>query len=370
MWKYFQPVEVIFGNKEIRNLGIYLEQKGLTKALLITDPIVVQLGLADYLKKVANGRILDIITDVEPNPTIHNVNNCVTKLKEVGAECVIAVGGGSSIDCAKAVCVAAFSNYTGEDLMNGKPIIGSLPLIALPTTAGTGSEVTSVTVLSWKEEKKKVAIGNPLLYPKLAIIDPELTYTCPPSVTATSGIDVLAHALDSLGSVKSNAITEALAVRAASIAFKNLITVFNDAKDAVAREQMALASLLAGLAFSQTGTTGSHACSYILTSKYNVPHGEACAFTLDSWYKINAKINPKLNGYAKEIGFENAEALADELNKLKKQIGLRTTLSAIGVTELELDEVVAECLIAANMPNNIAQIDATGVKEIFLSKTV
>ena len=97
MWNYFQPVDIIFGNKEVDNLGIYLEQKGLNKALLIADPVIVQLGLANHLKKIANGKILDIITDVEPNPTVHNVNSCVAKLKEIGAECVIAVGGGSAI---------------------------------------------------------------------------------------------------------------------------------------------------------------------------------------------------------------------------------------------------------------------------------
>lgn len=368
MWKYFQPVEVIFGNNEIDNLGTYLEQQGLAKALLIADPIVVELGLAKQLKKAAKGRILDVIIDVEPNPTVHNVNNCVAKLKSIKAECVIAVGGGSAIDCAKAVCAAAFSNCTGEELLDGGIIEGALPLVAIPTTAGTGSEVTPVTVLSWKEEGKKAAIRSSSLYPKLAIVDPVLTYTCPPQVTAISGIDVIAHALDSIGSVKSNVLTESLAVRAAKLAFKNLAVVVADGKDIFAREQMALASLLAGLAFSQTGTTGAHACSYILTSEYGVPHGEACAFTLDAWYQANAWVKPQLDDYAEEMGFEDADDLAIQLNKLKKQIGLRTTLSELGISEEDLDKVVAECSSASNMPNNIAQIGAEGIKEIFLSK--
>jgi len=368
MWKFFQPVEVIFGNDEVANLGTYLEQKNLSKALLIADPIVVELGLAEKIKEAAAGRILDVITDVEPNPTVHNVNNCVARLKRVEAECVIAVGGGSSIDCAKAVCAAAFMDCTGEELLNGKAIVGALPLIAIPTTAGTGSEVTPVTVLSFKEEGKKAALGSPHLFPVAAIIDPVLTYTCPKSVTAISGIDVIAHALDSLCSVKSNDVTASLAVKATRMAFEHLATAVEDGRNLVAREQMAGASVLAGLAFAQTGTTGSHACSYILTSKYNIPHGEACAFTLDAWYLINALENPKLNDYAREMGFKDAEDLAEQLNRLKKQIGLRTTLSEVGIPEAELDEVVEGCLAAANMPNNVAQIGFEGVKRIFLDK--
>jgi len=368
MWKFFQPVEVIFGNGEAVNLGAYLEQKNLSKALLIADPIVVELGLAEKLKEAAGGRILDVITDVEPNPTVHNVNRCVAKLKQIEAECVIAIGGGSSIDCAKAVCGAAFMNCSGEELMNGKAIVGALPLIAIPTTAGTGSEVTPVTVLSWKEEGKKAALGSPHLFPVMAIVDPVLTYTCPKSVTAISGIDVIAHALDSLCSVKSNDITASIAIKATRIAFDYLAVAVSNGQDLVAREQMAQASVLAGLAFAQTGTTGSHACSYILTSKYDIPHGEACAFTLDAWYEINAQANPKLNDYAKEMGFKDASDLAIQLNQLKKQIGLRTTLAEIGIRDDEIDGVVKGCLAAANMPNNIAQIGFDGVKEIFLSK--
>jgi len=368
MWKLFQPVEIIFGNKEINNLGFYLDQKGLNKALLITDPIVSELGLAERVKEMSRGKILDIVTDVEPNPTIHNVNHCVKKAKEISAECIVVIGGGSAIDCAKAVCAAVFNDYSGEDLMSGKSIKDALPLIAIPTTAGTGSEVTPVSVLSWKEQGKKIALANPVLFPTLAIVDPELTYTCPPKVTAISGIDVIAHALDSLGSVKSNAFTESLAVKAARLAFENLERAVVEGTDVYAREQMALASLLAGLAFSQTGTTGSHACSYILTSKFNMPHGEACAFTLDSWFKLNAQANPKLDDFAIEIGFDDADSLAEELNQLKKRIGLRGTLEEIGINELQVDEVVKECLSASNMPNNIAQIGFEGVKAIFLSK--
>lgn len=169
-------------------------------------------------------------------------------------------------------------------------------------------------------------------------------------------------------SVKANHATDALALEAAKLAVKYLCRVVKDGYDKEARSGMSQASTIAGLAFSQTGTTGSHACSYILTSHYHVPHGEACAFTLDSWILINSKAKPELNGYAAELGFADAAELSDWINALKREFGMRETLREIGAGADDLEAIVDSVMASGNMANNIAQIGREGVMTIFKAK--
>lgn len=329
--------------------------------------MLVKVGLVDRIKSASGVKFSGIMDKVEPNPDVRNVNDGIQAVKKANARAVLAVGGGSVIDYAKAVCAAVFENCSAEELLEKNHYRGALPLVAIPATAGTGAEVTPFAVISWNEKNIKKLLNSPIFYPAMAIVDPEVTYTSPPKVTASSGIDVLAHALDSLGNKKSNPVSQALALRAAKIAFDNLAQAVEDGNNLEARNQMSLASLLAGLAFSQTGTSASHACSYSLTARFNAPHGEACAFTLDSWVKINAAACPEMNLYAREIGFENADKMSEALSVLKKN-GRRTTLKEIGVTEHDLDYLAGEAFAAKNMLNNVAQIDLKGVRDVFLSK--
>ena len=155
------------------------------------------------------------------------------------------------------------------------------------------------------------------VYKRQALVDPVLTYTVPPAVTASTGLDVIAHSLDAMCSVRANPVSDGLAVRAAKLAFENLEAAFRDGSDAVARERMAMASTIAGYAFSNTGTTGSHACSYLLTAKYHIPHGEACALTLDAWFRKDAVVRPLLHTLSRMMGFADANAAADRVAELK-----------------------------------------------------
>ncbi len=364
---YYQPVCVKFGKGIVKDLGKLMKEKNLDKALMIADPFIEKSGLAEQISKAADGRVLAIISEVEPNPTIQNIDACAKKAKETGAECVIAVGGGSAMDCAKSTAIAVKTGCTGEDLIHGFDFHEALPLIAVPTTAGTGSEVTAGAVISDKAKGMKVAIFGDAIFATLAVIDPELTYSCPPSVTARSGIDVIAHALDAMTSVKANLITDTLAIQAASLAFQNLEQAVEHKEDENARNNMSLACVMAGLAFSQTGTTGSHACSYILTSKYHIPHGEACAFTLDHWFRENAKVKPELEAYSRNMGFESVEALCEKIHFLKEKFGFKITLSDAGILEEDLEEIVVSSMSSGNMTNNIAQIGANGVRKLFMN---
>lgn len=368
MWNFYLPVEVHFGEKTLADIGRIMENKGYQNAVLVCDATSVKLGLAEKVMRYAEGRIVAMFSGVEPNPTIDNVDDCLLTIQDKTIECVVALGGGSSIDCGKSIAAARRMGLSASQLLDYGTIYNAFPVIAIPTTAGTGSEVTAGAVLSDHKRNLKQAIFGPGLFAKVAIDDPELTYSCPNFVTASSGIDVLAHSLDSLTSVKTNASTIGTAIYAAKIAFFYLERAYKDGADVVARRYMMEASLAAGLAFSQTGTTGSHACSYILTSKYGIPHGEACAFTLDWWYRKNAEVRPELNDYARMIGFSNAADLSNKLNELKKALNLRTHLRQIVADESEINEIVDNSMASSNMCNNIWHASREDVLKMFKEK--
>lgn len=368
MWKFYQPTSIVFGEGEFKKIETDIKELGISRAFLVADAFLVQSGAAAKLQEYAGGLIVGVSSDVEPNPTLKNVADVSEKARACQADGIIAFGGGSAMDCAKAAAVVLAEGCSPDQLLNGYQITKALPIIAIPTTAGTGSEVTAGAVLSDKEKGIKAAIFSPAIFPALAVVDPELTYTVPPRVTAATGLDVLAHSFDAMTSVKASPATDALALGAAKRAVNYLERAVENGNDQEARAGMAEASVIAGLAFSQTGTTGSHACSYILTSKYQVPHGEACAFTLDAWLVINAKEKPELETYAKELGFASVQALSDWLNGLKKKFGMRTTLAEIGAGEADLEELTASSMASGNMTNNLAQIGYDGVKAMFQRK--
>lgn len=370
MWTYYNPVKVIFGTGKLAELGGILEENGMERALIVSDPFTHRSGTAERLKAYGAGRVLDIISEVEPNPTCENVDACAKRAREIGADSIIALGGGSAMDCGKSTAAAVAMNCTGMELLKGKPIEAALPIIAIPTTAGTGSEAGWGAVLSNHETNEKVAIFGAPTFPKLAIVDPELTYTVPLAVTASTGLDVIAHSLDAMCSVRHNPVSDALAVKAARLAFENLEAAYRDGRDAAARAHMAMASTIAGYAFSNTGTTGSHACSYLLTAKYGIPHGEACALTLDRWFAKAVQARPELDELAREMGFADAKACAARVTELKERTGMRMTLTAMGVpdTPEAMDELVNCAAASGNMANDVSGATKEMIREIYLSR--
>lgn len=364
MWTYVQPVITVFSEQASQNIAKIMAQQGLKDALLIADAFLLKNGTADKIKAASDGRILDVIGDVDPNPTFDNVDHCLEKAKQIGAKCIVALGGGSSIDTGKSVCVALANQCKAADL--GKlNAVKTTPLIAMPTTAGTGSEVTAGAVLSDPITGQKSVLSGIGYLAKMAIIDPMLTYSCPPSVTARTGMDVIAHCLDVLGNEEATPVSDVFAVKAAKLAFANIEQAYRNGSDVTARHNMSEASLLAGYAFGLVGTTGSHACSYEITTRFHVPHGEACAFTLDQWFAQNARIRPRLKKYAKEMGFESVEAVCEKIRQLKHDFGFKTTLEELGATDADVDAFVASAMDSSNMRNNIAKLTAAQVKELF-----
>ncbi len=370
-WTYSQPVEVVFEFGAIQQLDALCAARGYRKAVLICDPYFAKSGLADKLKEYSGGRIAAVYAEVTPNPRVTEVDKSAELLREVGADFGIALGGGSAIDCAKMACAISTSGFSAYELHSGEKNLnqcgGGLPLIVIPTTAGTGSEVTSVAVLTDDDRGVKAPINHPSLFPKLAIIDPELTISLPPQVTAASGLDALSHALEGFWSKGHQPICDAMALHAARLVFDNLLTAYTNGGDVNARERMCEASLIAGLAFALPKTAASHAISFPLTNKYGLPHGEACAFTLDKLCVINAEAEDgRLNDFAAKLGFKNAAEMAERIASIKKQTGMRTTLADAKIGDCEIGELV-KFSKHPNLANNPVALDDNALKELFLS---
>ena len=346
------PVNIKFGEGMLGRMKEIAEEMGLKKGILVSDPFFAQNGLADRLMKENEGLLVCMYSQISPNPEVTEVDACAALMKEKEVEFTVALGGGSALDCAKAASTICFTEdsirkYHGTGVELPKK---HLPIIAIPTTAGTGSEVTCVSVLSDHELGKKGPINNNNFYPAVALIDPELTYTLPPYMTASCGIDVLCHAVEGFWSKGHQPICDALALHASELVFENIRTVYNDPQNKEARARMAEASVIAGLAFTLPKTTSSHACSFPLTNILHIPHGEACGLTLDYFARINAADpveGPRINRFAQKLGFKDMNDMADAIAQLKKDLKLRTDLKEFNLT----DEQVAELVRGSKHPN-------------------
>jgi len=344
-WEFNLPVKIVFGSGKRAEIEKYIDETGGTRGVLVCSASVAKRGVANEFIKNSGGKIKEIFTDIRPNPTTDNVDSCAELMRSCNADFAVALGGGSPMDCCKAAAaIARGSGKIAEYHTSGRPVNAAeaIPMIAFPTTSGTASEVTNISVLTDTAKGLKAPMNDPAMYPKIAIIDPELTLSVPPSVTASTGLDVLSHAIESYWSTLNQPLCSACSVYAAKLVFKYLEKAYNEPNNLEAREKMAQASITAGVAFSHPRTTGSHACSFPLTNLYGVPHGEACAFTLDYFVKFNADNadeNGRIAAFARECGFKNAYEMANEISAMKKRMGMRSRLSEIGCTS---DEQIAE----------------------------
>jgi alcohol dehydrogenase len=367
---YKLPVPVDFGAGKRHKLPQLLKDMHLDRGLLISAPSMVRKGLAQELKEASDGRIVAIFSDIQPNPTVVNTEACAERMRKERCSFAVALGGGSVMDCAKAACFAARTPYRIADYLSGKRSVTApgIPLIAMPTTSGTASEVTGASVITDTERKVKALITSEYFYPVYALIDPELTYSCPPAVTAASGLDVLAHSLEAWYGKRHQPLTDLAAQRAASLVFQFLLRAYHQPDDAKAREQMSLASVTAGLAFGLTSTAAAHACSYPLTQDYGLPHGEACAFTLPAFWRLNSRRGPesgRLQALSRRLGFKDSDDLADRIDQMKKEMGMRTTLEEVGIrSDEQLDRLVAKSF-APNMDNNPIKITRESLKTLY-----
>lgn len=337
-FNYMQPVKIIFGNNELSKLnGLLSNYQG--SGILICDQLFVDSGL---VKKICdeNKQLKYIFSNVSANPDTSEADECIKIMRDNKVAFIVALGGGSVIDLAK-VCGSVALTKQNVDYYHGTGIAlpnEHLPLIAIPSTSGTGSEVTCAAVMTNRALGKKAPIVSDNFYPEYALIDPVLTYSVPPHITAATGMDVLCHGLEAFWSTGRQPICDALALSACRTVFDYLLKAYHDPCDYKAREKMAEASLIAGLAFSIPKTTSSHACSFPLTNIYGICHGEACALTIDYFALINK--DDRLDEFAKNLGFDDVEAMAKRIYEMKVEMGLRVDLKDLNINEEQLNDLI------------------------------
>lgn len=282
--------KLITGPAAIEQLSAELTRLNVQNPLIVTDAILVKSGTVDLALAQLGGRRYGLFDQVKPEPEISIVEDCTRAYRAGGHDGLIGVGGGSAIDIAKGV--AAFAGHEGPlaelfgvDLVKRK----GPPLIAIPTTAGTGSEVTNVAIFSDKQAQLKKGIVSDYLLPDVALVSPLMTLTCPRSVTAASGVDALVHAIEAYLSVNASPITDAIALGAIKLIVKALPKAYANPSSLQARENMATASLMAGMAFGNAGVGAVHALAYPLGGRFNIAHGVSNALLLPyvmEWNKL------------------------------------------------------------------------------------
>lgn len=276
--------QLLEGPGAIRQLPEFIKSKGLKKVLVVTDKGLMGIHLLDSLFEELNkaGVEYAVYDGTQPNPSIQNIEDARQLYLDNGCEGIIAFGGGSPMDCAKAAAARVTNPKTPVKKMRGTLKVWHKlpPLFAVPTTAGTGSEVTVAAVVSDPETHEKNAINDPKLRPKYAVLDPELTVGLPPHITSTTGMDALTHAVEAYIGRSNVKSTEAYAEKATKMIFDNIEKAYNDGKDIEAREAMLKASFYAGMAFTRAYVGYVHAIAHNLGGYYGIPHGLANAVIL------------------------------------------------------------------------------------------
>ena len=355
---YSQPVKIWFGEGKFAALSEILRELGVGRCVIVCGRHFAP--QAEALRADC-GAIAGVFGEVEQNPQLSGVEQTVRLCRETNADAVIGIGGGSSLDTAKfAAAVAPNAGEAAEYYRGERPFAEKrLKIIAVPTTAGTGSEVTQVSVVSNGTEKK--TINNPVFMPVAAIVDPLLSASVPPRTTMNTGLDAMAHALEGYWSRNHQPISDLMAIEAVRTILQYLERAYRDGGDREARAKMAYAALLGGLAFAMPKTAACHACSYPLSEDYHLPHGEACAFTLDSFVRINA--DERLEYLCRAAGLSGTEELARRISELKALASLRSRLGELG--EVDLDKLCRDCAAHPLMANNPVRMDEHALREMF-----
>lgn len=330
----FQKPLTLVGEGSVSRLGAMFLGAGWEKPLVMTDQVLMELGIVDPLiNSLKEHGIECIVFDgVEPDPTYDVVNSALSLLKKHKCDSVIALGGGSSIDAAKVVKIAATHNkpphkFAGMFKAKNK----GLPFIAVPTTAGTGSEVTIAAVISDSKTHKKTIVIDPKLLPNVAVLDPQLHVKLPPAITAATALDALTHAVEAYFSTYKNDESDAYALSATNMIFKHVEDAYSNGENIEAREQLAIASYYAGLAFTKTSLGYVHAIAHQLGAEYQIPHGVANALILEHVTEFNMAARPDLLaelsvkcGLGSSVDGQEtlARLFLNKLKKLNKALGI------------------------------------------------
>lgn len=360
---FFNPVRSIFGVGALASLPELLEGR---TAALVTFREARTLGLVDKVRNLLGPALVQVIDDVRPNPDVRELSALYESFwsAPLQADVIIAVGGGSAIDTGKTLMVGTADGSFSElvrALSSGQEFTPTRvkPLIAVPTTAGTGSEVTPWATIWDQVAQKKYSLHLKQTWPSVALIDPQLMLSLPPAVTLQSGLDALSHALEAIWNVNANPISDSFAVAAVHEIFAALPALMGALHDVELRGRMALAALKAGLAFSNTRTALAHSISYEMTLRHGLPHGIACAFPLPLVLSRAIGRDPGRDAVLEHALGPLSEAPA-RLSAFIEGLGVATRFADYGVSEAEAEVMVVHALTGARGRNFIGAVEAMG----------
>lgn len=376
--RFLIPKNIVSGKGAIEEAGSYMKDLG-TKALIVTDKIMVQIGnVSKVTEMLDNANVeYEIYSDVNREPTDVIVENGIELYKKSNCNFLIGIGGGSPIDAAKAIGAMItnkghINDYMGKVIKNPIP-----PFVAVPTTAGTGSEATQFTIIADTKNDIKMLLKGPNLIPTLSVVDAELTMTAPPNVTAATGIDALTHAVESYTSRLAQPLSDTFALSAIKRIFSNLRQACKEEADFEARNQMSLAALEAGIAFNNSSVTIVHGMSRPIGAIFHVPHGisnavligECLEFAIEGATKRFCDIAKTIGIYENGISdMENAKKLVLEIKKLCKDINI-PTLEEFGIERKEffdnIDKMAEDALDSGSPANTKRQPSKEDVIKIY-----
>ncbi len=354
----YRMPEYIFGRGFVDRLPQFLKEKDAGKVLFVTDPGLVRIGLAGRVEKSLKKGGIDYVlfSDVEQNPTSDNVEEGYRVFRENACESVVALGGGSPMDCAKGICAkSVHPRKTIKQLHGILRVHKRIPKIfAIPTMAGTGSETTVAAVIIDSKTRRKASINDPCLIPRYAILDPELTVGIPPALTVATGMDALSHAVESYTNHFYNTKQEdLLALNAVRLIHDNLYKAYLDGSDIVARENLQLAALYAGRAFTRGCVGYVHAIGHTLGGLYGVPHGKAMAILLPHVMRaFGPVVHRRLAELADVCGMtgkddaEKAEKFISWIEEMKNRTGIPEKLDMI--RDEDVEQIIAWAMKEAN----------------------
>jgi len=377
---FLSPNKIILGTGAVNQVGEEARKLGAEKALIVTDEGVVKAGLVQGVEDSLRAQKIDvgIFDKVEAEPPARIVDECAQVARDKGYDIIIGIGGGSSLDVAKGASILATNkgkvlDYIGIDMVPHR----GLPKILIPTTAGTGSEVTRVLVFTDEVDKIKKSVYSTFVLADVAIVDPLLTISMPPVVTADTGMDALVHAIESYVSVNATPFSDILAIEAIHLIAENLPAAYAKANNMEARFNMALGATLAGMAFTSGGLGVVHALSNPLGMKYHLTHGRSNAVMLP--YVVECNKIGSLNKYAciaQAMGenieqlsaYEAVERLVNSLLRLLELLGIPSKISAYGVTNEDIPGLTAGAMKLTRLfewnPRDLTEED---VKNIYIS---
>ncbi len=370
-FSYFLPTKLDFGFGAVASVGAEAKGLGASRALVVTDKVMVKTGIAQRVTESLGGVDHDVYDGVEAEPRIEAAQAVADGVRSKKYDLVVGVGGGSSMDMAKVA--AGFATNQGA----AKAFVGNnqfakepLPSIMVPTTAGTGAELTVTSMVT--VEGHKQWINSPLLLPSVAVVDPELTMSMPPGVTAATGMDALCHNTEAYLSNMANPITDSAALEGIRIIVGNLERAFDSGSDRAARESMSLGALMGGIALQAKQVYG-HSIGYTIATRFRLPHGVSCGLPLPyiiSNYAVACA--PKMKKLAEAYGVPPADdpsilgiAIAEKARGIATHLKIPTTLKELGVAEADLPALAEECVVMYPRPSSPLVFDVKSMSGLY-----